>query len=269
MLAHNRLLFFSMGIITCMIAVGMSPAQAGNEPTGTAAESIGKVTELTGTAFAFNTKGEQRPLTLQSKIWMDEKIETSANASLTITFNDQTTISQGENGSMVIDEYVYTPEKKEDCSFGMRFMKGACRVVTGAITDSNPNRFKVKMRMATIGIRGCDLAFKTGASQDDAYVLDLGNLKSVQVTTTTDGSVLNDMAKNQDMGVDREKTKVLTLTESMQRVSVVQGKGYTQQNVTMEEVNDIAAEASEFAPAKYQVEQTGDSAIFTLEPQTK
>jgi hypothetical protein len=142
-------------------------------------------------------------------------------------------------------------------------------VVTGAITDSNPNRFKVKMRMATIGIRGCDLAFKSDGTQEDAYVLDLGNMKSVQIATTTDGSDMTDMAKNTDMDVDRERTKVITITESMQRVSVVQGKGYTQEEVTMEEVNDIVASSSEFAPAKYEVEQTGDSAIFTLEPQVK
>ncbi|OVE74730.1 hypothetical protein BVX97_06400 [bacterium E08(2017)] len=138
-------------------------------------DSIGSVIALKGNVKAIASSGQERQLSLKSEIFQNDRIITAQESKIQIMFDDNSIISQGEDGDMTIDEYVYAPTGagKENAKCGMKFMKGVFRVVTGKITDLNPDRFEVKTRMATIGIRGCEVGATVRNAVEDIYVLGL------------------------------------------------------------------------------------------------
>ncbi|MGA1530312.1 MAG: FecR domain-containing protein, partial [Kiritimatiellia bacterium] len=122
------------------------------------AQTIGTVVGLQGQAV-IERGGTESPLSLSAKVELNDRILTRSGAKLQILFDDDSVLALGENSEAVIDEYVYNPTEKKDNSFGASFGKGIFRLITGKITDLNPDRFKVKTARSSIGIRGCELGF--------------------------------------------------------------------------------------------------------------
>lgn len=145
------------------------------------ASSIGRVIAIQGQAIVIGIDGNTRRLRLKSPIFLNDKIATQTGSKIQIMFEDDSIISQGEKSEMVIDEYVYTPKDEEKVNSSFKLVKGIFRMVTGKITDLNPERFKVRTRMATIGIRGCELAFRIHKGKEIVYVLDLPEGDSILI----------------------------------------------------------------------------------------
>jgi len=59
----------------------------------------------------------------------------------------------------------------------------------------NPDRFKVTTRMATIGIRGCELGFKITKESENVYVINLAGKETVRITTQAE-NLMDNMADN-------------------------------------------------------------------------
>ncbi|NQU40798.1 MAG: FecR domain-containing protein [Lentisphaerae bacterium] len=150
---------------------------------GAAVDSAGQVVALEGSASAVGGDGARRELAIKSAIFPLDRISTAENSKLQIMFVDNSIISQGEKSELVIDEYVYDPQNKSNNRANLGITKGLFRVVTDKITRLNPKRFKVKTRMATIGIRGCDLGFKIEPNAEDIYIITLHGPELVTVTT--------------------------------------------------------------------------------------
>jgi len=149
-------------------------------PLSIAAKSIGSIVALTGQATITGVDGEFRMLKLKSPVFLNDKITTGKGSKVQIMFDDDSVLSQGEASEMTIDNYVYSPEKKNsNCS--LKLAKGVFRVITGKITELNPDRFKVRTRMATIGIRGCELGFSLRRDKEDIYILELPKGKSIVI----------------------------------------------------------------------------------------
>ncbi len=135
------------------------------------ADSIGLVVGLQGDVRAISADGSQRTLSIKSPIFLKDVIRTGTGAKVQILFKDDTLFSQGENSEVTIDEYVYNPVKAEDNSFLMRIGRGFTRIITGKITDLNPDRFVIKTGRATIGIRGCELGFNILDDEDQIQLI--------------------------------------------------------------------------------------------------
>ncbi len=138
-----------------------------------AENSIGKIIAIDGAAKAVGIDGKERVLSLKADIFMNDRVVTSTGAKLQIKFNDDTVISQGEKSEMTIDQYVYNPRDHKEGVCSVKMMKGVFRTITGKITELNPERFKVKTNLATIGIRGCELGFRLQGNREDVYVINL------------------------------------------------------------------------------------------------
>jgi hypothetical protein len=155
------------------------------------AESIGLVVATQGTATAVNTAKVARELALKSEIMLNDTVKTDAKARLQIMLNDDTLLAVGESSELIIDKYVYNPANAADNAFGVKMGKGIFRTVTGKITDLNPDRFKVQTRLATIGIRGCDLGFDTtGEDENTVAILAIPKGKQVIITAIESGKIL-------------------------------------------------------------------------------
>ena len=243
---------------------GSTPAPAATDDTE--ARGIGKVVSINGTAYAIDDRGRRRVLALESWVFADDRIDTDQQTRLTIKFRDGSTLSQGESTTIVVDRYVYDPRNCNRSCFAVRFIRGVCRVITGAIADLNPDRFDVKTRMATVGIRGCDLAFRTTLDRDDIYVIDLAGKRLVRINTTSNGSRLVNVLTGNELEVDETKRTVIDITEPNSAVYITRGKGFTREKITLEDVRQISAETSLLSPARPKVLQSADGVVFTVQP---
>ncbi len=88
-----------------------------------------------------------------SHIYEGDLIQTGSRGSVGIVFRDNSTLSVGSKGSIVIDEFVFSPEKG---ALGMviNFLKGTAVFLSGEITKMAPESVKFTTPLSTIGIRG-------------------------------------------------------------------------------------------------------------------
>jgi len=201
-----------------------------------AADPVGTIVSISGKATATAADGTSRNLELKSPVHLNDRIKTDAGASLQIMFVDDSVLSQGEKSEMVIDEYSFNPQKKEDNKCSLKLCKGLFRAVTAKITAINPERFKVKTSMATIGIRGCEVAFTLSQKEENIYVLSLPDGKSITVTLNADldlnlGNVVN-------------KETAIEIIKAGTVVQIQEGSGMTQRQITPQEAIDILDQVS-------------------------
>ena len=123
------------------------------------ARTIGAVAGLEGEAVV-ERAGETIPLAMESEIHLMDKVITRENAKLQILFDDETLLSLGEKSEVVMDEYVYDPANPQESGFSATLGDGLFRLITGKLTELNPDRFKLKTSRSTIGIRGTTVGIR-------------------------------------------------------------------------------------------------------------
>jgi hypothetical protein len=120
-----------------------SPAQA-------AAEPVGNVATLTGIATVIRNK-DSIPLKLQDDIFMNDTLQTSANSTLGVTFNDATTFNLTANARITVDNYVYEDGGKQNAAL-FDVTKGTVAFVAAAVAKTGD--MTISTPTATLGIRG-------------------------------------------------------------------------------------------------------------------
>ncbi len=93
----------------------------------------------------------RRALVIGDRVLQNELIATSAAGSGQLLFLDQTTLSIAPSSRIMLDEYVYDPDRSTG-KIGMRLTRGALRFIGGRITKLRDAI--VGTPAATIGIRG-------------------------------------------------------------------------------------------------------------------
>jgi hypothetical protein len=113
----------------------------------------GASAEVVGTAAAVNpaSSGGDRTLVIGAQVIRNERIKTDAAGSVQLLFLDRTTMSVGPNSDLVIDNYVFDPNKGAG-SMALTVGKGLIRFVGGQVTHSG--EAVIQTPSAVIGIRG-------------------------------------------------------------------------------------------------------------------
>lgn len=119
---------------------------------------IGKTKTAKGEVFMIRGAKEM-PLTIGDKIFQKDTIRTGANSSVGILFEDNTVLSLGSNSEIVIDEYVFAPEKGL-LSMIARMVRGTASYLSGLIGRLAPESVKFLTPDATVGIRGTQFLVK-------------------------------------------------------------------------------------------------------------
>lgn len=236
------------------------PPPAPTEP------GIGNITSVQGSAYITSKSGKRQTLKPEIRVFLDDKIETTGNSGVQITFNDETVVSLGENSQLIIDKYVYDPESKESNVSSLRFIKGICRVFTGFITNLNPERFQVRTRMATIGIRGCDLIFESTTVRDDVYVLDLSGQKTVVVETTKNGSPMMNLLSGEPFPLDESIKETIPITEPRKSVSMTGGGSPKVRETSQQDTRQLIDRSTSLSPVKYKMSQEIGGTVFHIQP---
>jgi hypothetical protein len=115
----------------------------------------GGVSALTGSATAVR-ETTQDDLALNDPIFRNDILETGPDGKLRVTFADNTQLTLGPDADVVIDDFVYAPDKKTG-NAAIRIAAGTARILAGAIEDNGgQGAFSITTPVATIGIRGTD-----------------------------------------------------------------------------------------------------------------
>jgi hypothetical protein len=242
-------------------------AQKGKQypPAPRNAKGIGRVTLLIGEASVTSKAKKWRKLDGDSWISLDDTVQTGPESKLTIELNDGTVLAQGENCTMIIDEFIYKPDTPAEAGFAMRLVKGTCRMVTGFVTKINPERFEVRTRMATIGIRGCDTAITTSPERDDIYVIGLSANESVSVEAASNGTLLRNVQTGEHLLADKKLVTVVDIDKPQTMLSILLGKGIEQRRMTRKDFRNIIDMTSTLPTAGFSIHQSANEAIIQLQ----
>ena len=93
------------------------------------------------------------PATVGSPVHMSDRLRTGANARLEVTFNDNSKLTLGENANVVIDGYVYNPNKSS-AQVVLNSAHGALRFAGGKIEEMSHKNIVVNTPGAALAVRG-------------------------------------------------------------------------------------------------------------------
>jgi FecR protein len=113
-------------------------------------EPVGNVATVTGIATVIRNK-DSIPLKLKDDIFLNDVLQTSANSSLGVTFNDATTFHLSANARITVDNYVYEDGGKQNAAI-FDVARGTVAFVAAAVAKTGD--MKISTPTATLGIRG-------------------------------------------------------------------------------------------------------------------
>ena len=128
--------------------------------------NIGTVSEIKGEAVAINDDLEERDLNVFDSIFSNEEIFTTENSSITLQFNDDTTIIMKELTSLVVSEF---QNSKLDPKFKSKVSKGEIVVETGSIAKNKTGEMEVIVNTSSLGLKGT----RVNAALDPSGKLDV------------------------------------------------------------------------------------------------
>ena len=115
--------------------------------------SIGKVSAVVGDA---KIERGNKNIVVKIGIPLFEKdiIRTKKNAKVQLIFKDNTIVTIGKNSALDINTYLYDKKNPKNSKTDLNFFKGAFKTITGKIGKINREKFKLRTKSASIGIRG-------------------------------------------------------------------------------------------------------------------
>lgn len=158
--------------------------------------NIAKVSAVKGTA---NITRDNQTINIQkgTEILEKDTINVSDKSKMQIIFKDRTVISLGSNSTFNVKEYFFEENEKSKASFNLA--KGTFSAITGKIGKLYPSKFKMKLRSATIGIRGTHFLGTVNDKQEiiactkgEIYVESMGesvNVMAGEITSVIHGNV--------------------------------------------------------------------------------
>lgn len=132
-----------------------------------AAEPTGEIARITGDSIAQAraTDGSMRKLEVGSAVNTGDAISTGKDTTLVVRFADGSRFSLGSQSEFVVDKFSYK-QGAEDNSFHTSFVKGVFRFVSGLVAKSTGRDMKVKLTVATIGVRGTQVEGEVSERQE-------------------------------------------------------------------------------------------------------
>lgn len=95
-------------------------------------------------------QGRGGALSVGSSVFANERIKTGEASTAQLLFLDKTVLSMGPKAELLLDKYVYNPNRGTG-QVVVNAVQGSMRFVTGA---QNPTNYAIKTPVATLGIRG-------------------------------------------------------------------------------------------------------------------
>ena len=127
---------------------------------------VGIVGAISGTV-----KTETRELKEGDKIYLNETIYAAQGSGTQILLLDQSTFTVGEDSEVVMDTFIYDP-KTNDGKIVASVKQGSLKVISGLISQKDPDALTVTVPEGTLGSRGTE--FQTIVSKGKTDTLLIG-----------------------------------------------------------------------------------------------
>jgi len=118
--------------------------------------TVAKITSMDGTVHLNRASRENR-IAIGFRLMAGDILETGADGSLGLVFDDDTRLSMGPDSRLEIEAFVFNPDESE-FSFIVRLFKGTAVYVSGLIAKMSAKATKFITPTASIGIRGTRFA---------------------------------------------------------------------------------------------------------------
>jgi hypothetical protein len=125
--------------------------------------------------------GNARSIAVGGSVFANERIRTGDAATAQFMFLDKTVMSMGPKAELVLDKYVYNPNRASGGQVVVNAVQGTMRFVTGS---QNPTNYQIKTPVATLGIRGTVVDLKVSQVQTFIGVIE-GSLTIRMLDGTT------------------------------------------------------------------------------------
>ena len=129
----------------CLLTVVL---HLGSIAATTAAELVGTVTKIENQAQIGT-----RNAAVGSPVFMNDRLRTGANARLEVTFRDNSVLTLGEKANVVVDRYVFNPDKGS-ADVILNATQGALRFAGGKIEQMHQKNIVVNTPNAALAVRG-------------------------------------------------------------------------------------------------------------------
>ena len=143
-------------LAACIFAVSLLTTAA-----HAAEGEIGQVKTVAGEAYLVHD-GARADAEPGAAVFENDVVETGADGSIGITFNDNTVISAGPNTELAIDEYQYDSTTLEGTMLA-DLLSGTLAVDSGDMVRGSSDAMKVKTPSAILGVRGTKFLVRVGA----------------------------------------------------------------------------------------------------------
>lgn len=132
-------------IAAISVSLAFVPAISQVVGVNTAVRNIVKV-KANASASAINAR-------VKDRVSQGNDIVTAPASTLQIVLLDQSTLTVGPNGRLIVDRFIYDPSRRAS-AVGVSIVKGAFRFLSGKSTHASPGQTTLRTPIASIGIRG-------------------------------------------------------------------------------------------------------------------
>ena len=129
---------------------------------------VGIVGAISGTV-----KTETRDLKPGDKIYLNETIYAGAGSGTQILLLDQSTFTVGEDSEVVMDTFIFDPETN-DGKIVASVKQGSLKVISGLISQKNPDSLTVEVPEGTLGSRGTEFQTIVNKGKTDTLLIGPG-----------------------------------------------------------------------------------------------
>ena len=157
----------------------------------------GNLERVSGNATITSANNQTRPATANSKIQSGDTITTAAGSEALIKMTDNTVVTLRPNSQLQFTDFKF--EDKASDSMVSSLLRGTARMVSGLIGKTRPTNVAVRVRTATIGIRGTD--FEIALVEEDA-----GSTRAGIYNYVHDGRTNVTLAQGPSADVPKDKT---------------------------------------------------------------
>jgi hypothetical protein len=119
----------------------------------------------------FNQEGVQ--LKTGDKIYFGDTIRVNEKSNSQILLLDQTVLNVGAKSEVIIDEFVFDPSNN-DGKILSQIKQGSMKVITGLISEKDPNNLIVKVPAGSIGTRGTEFQAIVNNDNQESKILLIG-----------------------------------------------------------------------------------------------
>jgi len=137
-----------LGVLCVAICAAALALPARAEPAGKVLSADGDALVLRGSQILRLSRG--------AAVESGDQIHTGTDGKVLIVFTDSGLVWIRANSDFVVDEYSYAQGGREAAFFSL--LKGGARSVTGLIGRRTRSNFRLRVPVATIGIRGTDFS---------------------------------------------------------------------------------------------------------------